>query len=352
MAGLLVISLTACQVATPVPAIIPTPSATPTIILTLTPNSTATIQPSVKAYLDAVIEIMYEHSYYRAEADWQKLEEYANLSSIGKKTIEDTYPVIRMLLAELGDKHGYLMAPSDYTNYTGLSLEDNTFPEVELLENGLGYIMLPSFASGDHDVVRAYATNLQAEIAVVDAGNPCGWIVDLRRNGGGNMWAMLAGIGPVLGEGLVGGWDDGKGQVNYWHYENGKALLDEIVIVEINGEPYTLRRPNPPVAVLTDQPTTSSGEAIAIAFRGRPDTRSFGGPTWGLPSAIEGYLLPDNALLGLTIAFFIDRNQQLYNGPIKPDHLIRARTNPIFTNDLVPQPAIDWLLEQPACQGQ
>ena len=31
-----------------------------------------------------------------------------------------------------------------------------------------------------------------------------GWIVDLRTDGGGNMWPMMAGLGPILGEGIMG----------------------------------------------------------------------------------------------------------------------------------------------------
>jgi len=40
--------------------------------------------------------------------------------------------------------------------------------------------------------------------ASADRDDLIGWIVDLRGNGGGNMWPMLAGVGPVLGEGVVG----------------------------------------------------------------------------------------------------------------------------------------------------
>ena len=40
--------------------------------------------------------------------------------------------------------------------------------------------------------------------------------------------------------------------------------------------PYRLRRDRPQVAVLTDNGIASSGEATLIAFRERPDTRSFG----------------------------------------------------------------------------
>src|SRR6266850_8052486 len=55
--------------------------------------------------------------------------------------------------------------------------------------------------------------------------------------------------------------------------------------------PYKLSVPNARVAVLTDIGVASSGEAIAIAFRGRPNTRSFGTPTCGLSTAVDQFPL-------------------------------------------------------------
>lgn len=34
--------------------------------------------------------------------------------------------------------------------------------------------------------------------------DPAGWIVDLCGNGGGNMWPIIAGVGSVLGDDLLG----------------------------------------------------------------------------------------------------------------------------------------------------
>ena len=45
---------------------------------------------------------------------------------------------------------------------------------------------------------------IQDQIKIMDHPYNIGWIVDLRGNGGGNMWPMLAGIGPILGEGIAG----------------------------------------------------------------------------------------------------------------------------------------------------
>ena len=71
------------------------------------------------------------------------------------------------------------------------------------LEDKFGYVNIPDF-SGGGEAATEFADVLQGEIERVDVEGVCGWVVDLRKNYGGNMWPMLAGVGPVLGEGIAG----------------------------------------------------------------------------------------------------------------------------------------------------
>src|SRR5438270_7244326 len=64
--------------------------------------------------------------------------------------------------------------------------------------------MPPGFLAVDGPTATAFATRVQELIRAVDQPPACGWIVNLRQNGGGLMWPMLAGIGPLLGEGEAG----------------------------------------------------------------------------------------------------------------------------------------------------
>ena len=103
--------------------------------------------------------------------------------------------------------------------------------------------------------------------------------------------------------------------------------------------------PNARVAVLTDIGVASSGEAIAIAFRGRPNTRSFGTPTCGLSTAVEqfpltraGEILPfsQSARIAVVTDVMADRTMKKYGGVIEPDELV---SDPI---EVVPR-AVAWL---------
>src|SRR5437868_3378292 len=68
----------------------------------------------------------------------------------------------------------------------------------------VGYVRIGSFGIAVAGADRIFADSIQDQIRQRDAANLAGWIVDVRGNGGGNMWPMVAGVGPVLGEGVAG----------------------------------------------------------------------------------------------------------------------------------------------------
>lgn len=98
---------------------------------------------------------------------------------------------------------------------------------------------------------------------------------------------------------------------------------------------YELINPNPKVAVLLGKEIASSGEAIAVSFVGRENTKSFGTPTCGLSTANSGFKLSDNSILYLTVSYMADRNLNLYGSKIMPDEEANAQ-------DII-QKAVDWI---------
>jgi carboxyl-terminal processing protease len=99
--------------------------------------------------------------------------------------------------------------------------------------------------------------------------------------------------------------------------------------------------------VITGPRTVSSGEAVTVAFRGRPRTRSFGQPTGGLSTSNSGFQLPDGATLLLTTAVFADRNGQRYGAAIEPDEAVSA----VDGADPALAAAVAWLRRSSGCTG-
>jgi hypothetical protein len=135
------------------------------------------------------------------------------------------------------------------------------------------------------------------------------------------MWPMIAGVGPVLGAGTAGYFVLPTGALQPWGYGAGGAYLNGNLVVAAAGA-YELRRRDPRVAVLTDKRVASSGEAVAVAFRGRPNTRTLGTETCGVPTANSTFTLSDGGMLSLTTGLDADRTQNVYNAPLPPDEVI------------------------------
>ena len=325
----------------------PLSTATPTrpaLSPAASPTSLIDLSPEALTYLDEALDIMQEHSLNREQINWERLRGRARSRAMGASTPEDTYIAIQFALKDLGDQHSFFMTPEQFAE-----LEEGTMnlsspdPSGRLLDSGLGYIMLPGFA-GLGDDANKYATEIQEIIREIDQDSPCGWIVDLRQNIGGSMWPMLAGIGPILGECRVGAFVSPDGEQVSWTYTQGQAWEGNSLQAAVTGTAYEMGNPSPPVAVLIGPRTSSSGEAIAVAFRGRPNTHSFGQATMGLSTANESFELSDGARIFLTVSVFADRTGQQYGSVIAPDEVVGQEEE-----ELTLKTAVDWLLEQPAC---
>lgn len=215
-------------------------------------------------------------------------------------------------------------------------------PQGKLLEHSFGYVDLPGL-TGSIQQAREYALTSQHLIREIDQNSLSGWIIDLRRNTGGNMWPMVAGIGPILGEGEWVAFVNNLEKQTAFYRRGQAGIIPDNVLAEVD-EPYELKRPELPVAVLTSQLTSSSGEFTALAFRGHPHTYSIGEPTQGVPTANGHQRLSDGALIVLTTAFGVDRLGQVYDSSLSPDYFIRTDWTQLGTaNDPVLQAAIQWL---------
>jgi carboxyl-terminal processing protease len=160
--------------------------------------------------------------------------------------------------------------------------------------------------------------------------------------------AYAGGLGPVLGQGVVGEFLDRSGDVfSKWLYKNGRAwsgFNEDMPIggASVAGQPVVIADQHFPVAILIDQATGSAGEAVATAFKGRPLTRFFGANTAGATSGAESFALSDGAVVVLPGVAMADRNGRSYKGGIAPDQQIVYKRLQ-FGKDSVVEAALRWL---------
>ncbi|MFD2934896.1 S41 family peptidase [Spirosoma flavum] len=293
------------------------------------------LSATAQTYIDQLVAAMKANSINRKTINWVDFQQQVKAKAQGAKTIADTYPAIQVALTLLEDHHSFYTPAQGTTIYGSSPLNcSNPAPAPVPALPTVGYVKVTAF-SGSGSAGTAFAQAIQDAIKAADSDSIRGWIVDLRHNTGGNMWPMLAGIGPILSEGSAGYFIDPDGKYSTWSYQQGAALLDQATLSKVNS-PYQLRKLNPKVAVLTDRSTASSGEAITIAFKGRRQTRSFGTSTCGLSTANIGITLSDGAVLTLTQATMVDRTKLPYGQSVEPDESSYSST--AVAN------AIAWLL--------
>lgn len=276
---------------------------------------------------DAAAELIRQRAYHADRVDWTQLPKLRE--GLAGAPAGDSYPAIRKLIAQLDDHHSGL-TPARQADAYRTSLRAQAPPMVFALQDGYGYIALPGLAGMNQEASERFAESVAAAIEKNAPRVRCGWIVDLRANGGGNMHPMLASLHDLLGDGDVGAIVGRKHRYPL-RVEAGAGRLDLT---------------SAPVAVLQGPRTASSGEIVAIAFRGRPRSASIGQPSAGLTSANVTPTLPDGAILRITGAYDADRTGRLYAGPLPPDILVPA----VDGIEASVERALQWLAQESRCE--
>lgn len=295
------------------------------------------MSPVARVYLEGALDVMESRSVRRHAIDWVVFREETFADAAGAVTPPDTYAAIVAALERLGDGHSFFRRPVER-----LASADGDPPAAALLDD-IGYLEVPAF-SGGGEAGDSLASLYHGLIEGVDTlpSATCRWIVDLRGNTGGNMWPMIAGVGPILGEGPLGSFVDADSARRTWVYQKGQARLDDEVIAAARPG-YALRVPRARVAVLVDGRTASSGEALAVAFRARGDVRFFGEPTWGLSTANAPFLLSDGAVMVLTVSTMSDRSGAVYGRGLVPDEPVLGEKTGDPETYAVLRAAMAWL---------
>ena len=299
-----------------------------------------TMSPAAREYLAAALDTLQAASMHADTTDWQAVRDSAFLLAAGAERPRDTWGALNWALRRV-DRHSFLQAGA-----RGVA--------PELVAGRYGYLRVPFYAG---PMNAPLTDSLQNALRTLEQAGACGWIVDLRMNGGGNVWPMQTGIAPLVGDSLLSVQRANGRIVGSTVYSGGATFMvdsagarEEATRAE---NPYVMQRPGAPVAVLLDGSTASSAEGIAIIFRTRPNTRFFGSPTAGYSSINRGFPLPDGANMVITVGVMHDREGRPYGGPIEPDELIVTPEGHAPTpGDRVARRAAEWLAGQPECAAE
>ncbi len=301
-----------------------------------------------KKYLKKVFRYIKKHYVHKDEVELGKIREEAFQLAKGAETTYDCYPIVRNSLSKMKATQSYLVEPGKSNNIKMEGKVGNTLripqPSGRMIQKQYAYISLPFLTSGDEDRMIAFADSIQAVIKKLDTQSPKGWILDLRRNSGSNYWPMMAGIGPILGEGVCGYFINAKGKKTKWNYENGAAGAGARKNAKLSVPSYSVRNIQTPIAVLTSTRTSKAGEILTVAFKGKNNTKVFGEPTMGLTTLYRHFKLKDGSVLVLSTSKYADRTGKEYVKKIQPDVAVTIdRRKYLSDDDPVILEAIKWL---------
>ena len=282
------------------------------------------VPPSAERYGKDALATIGKNGIYSGSDEWKSTYEECLKMIENAESYEDTYPAIKKALSVCGGKHSMLMTKSESQSTS--DSYDEVLPTVSL--NGdIAVIKLPDFL-GTAEAGRKYA-KVAEDFIHENRDKIKGIVLDLRGNTGGDMGPMATAVSSLLPD----------GELMYYHYRSYDVpvtLKDGVISNAGTGGKslYPEEKLNVPVAILTDDMTASSGEALTLCFRGLENVKTFGAPTAGYTSVNMLYSLYDGAQLYLTVAFDKARTGEIFKETsIEPDV---ATDSPL-------EAALEWL---------
>jgi C-terminal processing protease CtpA/Prc len=310
----------------------------------------ARMSPAAETYLNRAITLFRQQHINSAKMDWPALTQKAYAAAGGAQTTADTYPAIRLIISQLGEKHTILIEPdqarADMTGKASGSAQPPPFvlPQASRLRDGIGLIRLPGFI-GSAAQGQTYAQAARMKIDALKQQGVCRFILDLREDTGGNMYPMLDGISGLLEPGLLGTFETPQRKYIPWVLKGGIVAAqppqDTRPIASVN-------RTTLPVAVLIGPHTGSSGEFTAMSLEGRANTRFFGAPTAGYVTGNVPVTLSDGALILMTSSAAMDRTGKKHLDRIEPDEKI-GMFDELLGSGII-NSAVKWLSAQHCSQ--
>lgn len=313
------------------------------------------IADSVKIYLDKSLGIIESTSHNSDNINWNQLREDLYYKARGSKTLEDLLPLYPYIFEQIDDHQGTFIHKNisySWKKKSGIkvnatlknAIKKYTKVRSQKMGEDIGYILIPGNDDLDSKQTDRLISEIKNAVGRINAPELKAWIIDLRVNTGGNVYAMMAGLTELIGEGRVGGFmNPARHDHSEWLIKDGAFYVDSINVSKVKYEGYPFRK-NLPVAILLSGSTASAGEMTAINFIGRPNSILIGESTAGFANNNLEFKLDEFSSLNLAVEYASDRNGIIYPKGIVPDIKVSNGDNfEILSHDEKIKKAISWL---------
>ncbi|NVD97261.1 S41 family peptidase [Massilia sp. BJB1822] len=299
-----------------------------------------------EAYLEQAFDKLTKYYLYYDAAQLRALRHSAVINASGAMSPADLSLTLKDVARLLGDQHSRFLTAEEILilgaskgRALASSPSDDLPIHATLLAPDLAYVKLVSKAAVTREARQRYAHRVRDALHDMHKRGARRWIIDLREQSGGSTGPLIAGFRPLYGNIDIAYTVDRNGRRSRWAFGIPSDSDDH--------EPYfTAADPmfageREPVALLIGNRTASAGEALLTAFLQRPYSATFGAATAGLTTSVFDKPWPDGTSLAISTGRYADRNGQVVQGKIAPDHAVDAQ--PEDHSDAVLDAARRWL---------
>lgn len=321
-------------------------------------------QTNYTLLVDSVLQKAKETSMYSSLINWDSLTKQVKAKAENAKTIQELKPAFESLINGLRDHHGKVINAKVYS-YIAWFTDDNNRRNVDnrifdseiwkivndtalkfeykLLSDKVGYLKIVGI--GPNADIQKEAEKIRNAVIKLTKSKVNSWIIDLRYNGGGNMYPMVTGLGTLIGDGIVGKLVNSANDTLFsWRIVNGNFIYDVPDVITLTNKPKFKTLPK--VAVLTSRWTVSSGEVLATCFKGRSNTKFFGEATGGYTTNNNWEVINEQVILNISTGIYCDRIGNVYDKNIPVDVEIPFEVEMKTENDKCVIEAIKWLKQK------
>ena len=266
-----------------------------------------------------ILSLLQQHLYNAQTLNWSDIEREAYATLGSTPTEESERKAIKSILIATKTNHTFYRYSDSkkviFHSELSCRYEQSDEPDINA---DVGYLVIDRFSSGSRADAEDYIAQIAEQLMALDSQELKGWVIDLRRNSGGNMWPMLAALSPLFGNKRLGYFISPDGSKIQWGTYNNFSVLDNRYQYRFPSQ-YSVRNANIPIAVLVSSKTASSGEAVLIATRAFENVRTFGEASCGQSTSNKRYKLSNGDSLLVTGAVMADFKGEVFGQRIDVD---------------------------------
>lgn len=268
--------------------------------------------------IEEVIQVAQQRGLNRLTIDWDALR--AEMLEV--RASDGFDESIRILLRALGDNQSFYSRLNGNNIFESEANCNGSGYDFGGLDDNIGYIQMRAFI-GNNQQATLFAGDRHNRARIQDGPDTKGWVIDLTTVNGGNIYPIIASLGPFYQQEILGYFIDAEGTEIPWGYSDDAAFVRSATNKQtVVSDPYTLQDANAKVVVVIDLPTAGAGEAATLSLKNRPNTLVIGRPSCGLASVTESFTLSNSDILVLATHHIADSEKEIFSGRLMPDEQI------------------------------